>query len=205
MFLLLSAIALRCRRARSWLRRAKGEVAAPDLDARFIFLWIALNALFGQAKYRQSADERTAEFKDLTDFVKSVDRLDRGAVQKALRDPQIRERVKALLDDRYLDNKCWQRWDENGITDKTARESCCIASSDRPELVTLLSRLYVLRNHIFHGCSTDRSSRNRPSLMAAVPVLEKLVHTFIGVVEVRGSGEAIMARPPYPPSQVSRR
>lgn len=206
MLLLLSASALRCKRARSWLRRAKEEVAVPDLDARFIFLWIALNALFGRAKYRLAADERTAEFKDLREFVNSMCRLDQGAVQRALRDPHIREHVRVLLDDRYLDNKCWQRWDEKNITDKTARESCCVASSEyQSELVTLFSRLYVLRNQIFHGCSTDRSSRNRPSLMAAVPVLEKLVHAFIGVVEFRGSGETIMAKPPYPPSQVNRR
>lgn len=39
--MVLSATALRCMRARSWLRRAKPHVEADDLHAGFIFLWIA--------------------------------------------------------------------------------------------------------------------------------------------------------------------
>jgi len=48
----------------------------------------------------------------------------------------------------------------------TLRDSSRLESTKyRSDLITLLSRLYVLRDQIFHGCSTDRSSRNRPSLI----------------------------------------
>jgi hypothetical protein len=40
------ATEIRLRRARSWLRKA-GEAATRDMDAQFIFLWIAFNALYG--------------------------------------------------------------------------------------------------------------------------------------------------------------
>jgi hypothetical protein len=46
----VDGLALRCYRARSWMRRASDPGSAMDLDGRFIFLWIAFNALYGQAK-----------------------------------------------------------------------------------------------------------------------------------------------------------
>lgn len=163
-----------------------------------------MNALYGQAKYRLGQDERTAEFEDIRQFADRMSRLDHEALKRVLRDTQLK--IQTLLDDRYLDNTCWARWDANDTTDKAERDaSCGEPARYKSALTTLLSRLYVLRNQIFHGCSTDRSSKNRPSLEAAVPVLEKLVRAFIGIVAVQGSGEAILAKPPYPPSQGSRK
>lgn len=204
--MVLSATALRCKRAQSWLRRARTDVDAADLDARFIFLWIALNSLYGQAKYRLPRDERSPEFDDIRHFAACMSRLAPGSFQRVLRDSRLQAGVQALLHDRYLNNACWERWDAKDIMDKAERDaSCGEPSQGKSDLVTVLSRLYVLRNQVFHGCSTHRSSKNRLSLEAAVPVLEQLVRTFIGVVESQGSSEAILARPPYPPSQGSRR
>jgi hypothetical protein len=204
--MVLSSTALRCKRAQSWLRRAREVTHPADLDARFIFLWIALNALYGQAKYRLPPDEQTGERRDIRDFANCIARLDRRAIQLVLRDPRLQADVRALLDDRYLDLGCWRRWDEKGIVDKAERDaSCAELSQHGSDLITLLNRLYVLRNQIFHGCSTDRSSKNRPSLKAAVPVLEHLVDAFIAVVRDQGSGKPFLAKPPYPPSQGSRR
>jgi len=57
---------LRSYRAASWIRRAK-ETDAADLDAQFIFYWIALDALYGQAEYlnRQSDLRRFLEAVEL--------------------------------------------------------------------------------------------------------------------------------------------
>lgn len=41
------AIDIRLRHARSWLRKASGTASVHDIDAQFIFLWIAFNALYG--------------------------------------------------------------------------------------------------------------------------------------------------------------
>jgi hypothetical protein len=175
-----------------------------DLDARFIFTWIAVNALYGQAKYRHGDVDRTSELKDIKEFLKCVLRLDNDAIQRALRAPRIRDSAETLLGDRFLSDNCWRKWDAEGVVEKKARESSCAPVTDHTsDLMTLFSRLYVLRKQIFHGCSTDRGSKNRPSLVAAVPVLETLVRTFIGIVEFRGSGEIVLEKPPYPPSQVS--
>ncbi len=123
--LTLSATALRCRRAHSWLRRARAVKDPDDLDAGFIFLWIALNALYGQAKYRRPRDEQTSEPADIRDFARCVSRLDRRAIQLVLRDPRLQANIRALLDDKYLDLGCWRHWDAKGITDKTERDASC--------------------------------------------------------------------------------
>ncbi len=84
----------------------------------------------------------------------------------------------------------------------TARESSCVQFAERkPYLIRLFGRLYVLRKQIFHGCSKDRGAKNRPSLRAAVPVLERLVSVFIDLVDGRAGDEALLENPPYPPSQ----
>ena len=63
------------------------------------------------------------------------------------------------------------------------------------QLIQLFRRLYVLRKQIFHGCSKDGSSKNRPSLRAAAPVLARFVDTrapFVGeVMNLAGLRERI--------------
>ncbi len=41
---------IRCHRAASWIKRSQPSPTT-DLDGRFIFLWMALNALYGRAPY----------------------------------------------------------------------------------------------------------------------------------------------------------
>jgi len=45
-------------------------------------------------------------------------------------------------------------------------------------LTILFRRLRVLRNQIFHGCSTNRQSLNKTSLQPALEILTKLVPQF---------------------------
>ena len=50
----------RVRRSLSWLRRAT-EVSDEDLPPRFVDLWIALNAHYGQACYAKDFESRDKE------------------------------------------------------------------------------------------------------------------------------------------------
>ena len=61
--------ALTCYRARSWIQRATDPRSPMDLDGRFIFLWIAFNALYGQAKYRLRGPGRGPEERDIETFL----------------------------------------------------------------------------------------------------------------------------------------
>jgi hypothetical protein len=169
-------------RASSWLRRAS-SLAATDLDGRFIFLWIALNALFGQARYRPDGGDPAGEWGDLEQFLRRLGQLDesRGRIPTAMR--PLREPVIQLLSLPFLHRSYWVDGHTDGL-DTRLQQDCRRAGvaweRGRPEtcLREIFRRLYVLRNQIFHGASTDRSSANRDSLEGAVPVLAALVPVF---------------------------
>src|SRR5262245_15532459 len=93
--------ALRCYRARSWIRRATDPELMKDPDARFIFLWIAFNALYGQAKYRRQGLGSSREERDIEQFLSLVVRLDReGRIDRELR--SVRRAVEELRADPFL-------------------------------------------------------------------------------------------------------
>jgi hypothetical protein len=173
-------------RANSWLRRA-GSLAEDDHDGRFIFLWIALNALFGQARYRPDGGDPSGEWGDLARFLNQVLQLDQShrripAALAPLGDP-----VMELLSLRFLHRRYWIEGDTDSLRcsvkrDRKKAEAAWKGGQPEKCLEELFRRLYVLRNQIFHGASTDRSSANRDSLKAAVPVLAALVPVLRSVM-----------------------
>ena len=67
----------------------------------------------------------------------------------------------------------------------------------------LLKSLYVLRTQLFHGCSTDKGTKNREALKRAVVVLDKLVRVFHDVAKERMNDRQLirlLGELPYPPS-----
>ena len=79
------AIETRLLRARSWLRKARKAAENADLDAQFVFLWIAFNALYGMPRYRRSHDDTyIGEAKDFLAFLDDAERLARGRFDACL-------------------------------------------------------------------------------------------------------------------------
>ena len=207
----MTGAALRSYRADSWIRRAD-ELAKPDdnkserelksiLDERFIFYWIGLNALYGQAKYRQEKLERTPELVDLVEFVRLMHRLDRSqALTKTLSD--LTDQKYRLLGDCFLDDRCWKVWDKKGLVDQDARErSSTLSPNAQFELEELFKKLYVLRKQIFHGCATRGSSKTGMAVKDAVAVLERFLPILRNIVKSSEAGERLLNYPPYPPSE----
>ena len=109
--------------------------------------------------------------------------------------------VRSLLDDIYLDEGAWRKWAEQSVVSVRERElGWARVSSNRLGAHRIFRRLYVLRNQIFHGSSTDRSTANRRSLEHGVPVLGAFVEAFCDIVEQHASDEPELQDPPYPPS-----
>jgi hypothetical protein len=165
---------LRSYRARSWLRAA-GD--ADSLDARFIFLWVAFNSLYGQ--------RRAHDWLDVEAFLGKVLHSDAERVRKDLLD--LHDEGIALLGLEFL---CFEYW-AWGFTDRVAEtitghilqaEFNWAAKTPHKSLFPIFERLYVLRNQVFHGSAKFGSSKNRDSLRPAVPLLERLVRTFCEIV-----------------------
>src|SRR5207249_1104162 len=131
----------------SWSKRAQDG----DLDAQFIFSWIAFNALYGQARYRH-LDRSWSEIADITRFLRLMTELDRR-IAGILREEDLAEHVSCLVQDKFLHDCCWKQWDEHGVFDRDGRNGFvpdCNEKND-DELVQVFKRLYVLRKQIFHG------------------------------------------------------
>ena len=157
-------LTLRVHRALSWLQRAE---MAEDEDGQFIFLWIAFNAAYA---YEINPDIRLSEQKTFRHFLEKVCALDKHKVIDKLVWQEFSGSIRVLLDTPYVLQGFWdyhrQRIDEqewkhqlaNGK--KTANQA--LASSNTPLLLgVIFSRLYTLRNQLFHGGATWDSKINR--------------------------------------------
>jgi hypothetical protein len=162
---------LRSYRARSWLRAA-GD--ADSLDARFIFLWVAFNSLYGQ--------RRAHDWLDVEAFLRKVLHSDAERVRKDLLD--LHDEGIALLGLEFLSFGYWG----SGFTDLVAEtitghilqaEFDWAAETPHKSLVPIFERLYVLRNQVFHGSAKFGSSKNRDSLRPAVPAIAATVSRAI--------------------------
>jgi hypothetical protein len=61
----------------------------------------------------------------------------------------------------------------------------------------ILERIYVLRNQIFHGCSTDKRGTNQGSLLPSIRILMVLVPTFLTIM-IQGDNPKKWGKLPFP-------
>ncbi len=176
----------RLHRAESWLERAQTIDDWEDQSGPFIFYWIALNALYGRDKRsRLSEDDDLAWF---LDRICHLDQAERG-ILAALK--AFKLKADRLLADQFLVEGYWHEGNSSkvkrGIQEEQlkAQQAWDKGKSDQ-YLTILFRRLRVLRNQIFHGCSTDRRSLNKTSLQPAVELLEALVPQFVATLRKHG-------------------
>jgi hypothetical protein len=182
----------RLQRACSWLARAQAisgsSDAQHDLEGQFIFYWVALNALYARTKVERQADGQ--ESKWLVDLLCEIDQ--RGKLRSVV--VSVKESADRLLRDKYLSKLYWVEGSTPRLREVLSKEErdakeAWEAGRTQKYFEILFRRLHVLRNQIFHGCSTDRRSLNRGSLRPAVTILKVLVPAFVKVMEE--FGEAI--------------
>ena len=190
----------RLQRAKSWLSRTQAitGMRGSDIDenAQFIFLWIAMSALYSREKSDSPSDPQ-----DFTDFLIRLCKLDH---QHELRTILFSHKSKAdkLLVDRFLCDAYWKEGTSSRVRELLNRDNRkAQVAWNRGDLISYLQplfrRLRLLRNQIFHGCSTDRRSLNRDSLLPAVDILQALVSAMIHIFEQFGQHER-WPSVPYP-------
>jgi len=194
------AIAIRLRRARSWLRKATKAGQNGDVDAQFVFLWIAFNALYGTPRYRRSHDETyVGETEDFLAFLGESERLSRGRFETCL--GSVESHVQELLWSPFLNIECWRHWDKAGIRDRQKRRASSCNTYDKAHRIgRVFLQLYTLRNQVLHGAATDEGQRNRESLKHAIPILDVFVPACIDLVAEHGTKIRNLDPIPFPPS-----
>jgi hypothetical protein len=154
-----------------------GVLKFDPLDMRFISLWIAFNALYGQ--------RRAHDWPDIETFLERLLKSDADRVREDLLD--MHAESIALLGLEFLYFEYWA----SGFTDDMAEtitrnvlqaEFNWAERTPEKSLLSLFERLYILRNQVFHGSAKYGSSKNRDSIRPSVTLLERLVETFTKIV-----------------------
>ena len=110
-------VKIRIHRAKSWARRAN-DLPASDLDGKFIFYWIAFNALYGQPRYPREMKGEGDELRDLKSFVRDLCDVPEAAriLRHALN--SVDQPAADLMRNQFLIKEYW----EEGLTDSVQAE-----------------------------------------------------------------------------------
>lgn len=194
------SLALRTHRALSWLNRAESE--QEDADAKFIFLWIALNAA-----YAHEITDR-AKFTERRMFLRFLDRLIATDTEDLLHGivwEHFPGPVRLLLANQYVSQEFWdfhtgrigpQEWELRFQSSKSAATRALGKRDTKRVIAIVFDRLYVLRNQLIHGGATWNSTVNRSQLRDGGRILAVVVPAIIYLL--LNSPEQEWGTPSYP-------
>lgn len=175
---------LRMRRALSWLERAEQELQRDDLDAAFIFYWIAFNAAYGGDGRSEKAAFRN--------YFSIILRLGAGNAVLDMIKQQCPDAIESFKDNEYVFPEFWTE-DTHQAKERSSWEHLLINSNRKivqsiknanvqDVLDGLFDRLYVLRNQLLHGGATWQGSVNRRQVNNGAAIMRLLVPYFINIM-----------------------
>ena len=182
-------LALRVHRALSWIDRAERE--SDDPDARFVFYWIAFNAIYAKDIPERHNERERDRFGG---YFKDIVRLD---TDKRIYDAvwnRFSDSIRDFLNNKFVFQDFWDyhnrkdgkdNWEDRFNREK--REANRTLDTRYPSatesiLPVLFYRLYVLRNQIVHGGATWNSSVNRDQVRAGAKIVRFLVLVFVDIM-----------------------
>lgn len=195
------AFGLRIHRAISWVKRA--ELCENDADGKFIFLWIAFNAIYADEKefHRISIGDRESFRTYFSKIVKlDPDNLIYNEIWSRFSGP-----VRTLMENQFVYNPFWQHhnsipgnanWAEQLEKSIVAFRNAFEKGDTVRVLEFIFDRLYVLRNQLVHGGSTWNSEVNRSQVGDAAQVAMFLIPAFINIMMEHPDGD--WGNPFYP-------
>ena len=168
--------AIRPHRAITWGMAAEN---ATDIEEKFIFYWISLNAAYSDASMTDEY-ERT---KRKVFFEKIVELDIDSRLPKALVD--IQNQLRLFIDNQYLYKEFWEAKTEKlseEAYEKTRAKyvrkiySGLMNKGDEVDCLDYTFNLMaLLRNQIFHGLATYHSKANRDQVEAGVKILQAVM------------------------------
>lgn len=177
---------IRLHRASSWLARSCA-CADEDLDGRFVFLWIALNAAYARA-----FGEDDSEREKLKQFLQLLVKVDAQRRLHALVMQRFTGAVRMLIDNQFVFQPFWTalrdhdasgQWEKAFAVARKEAVAAVLAGNTVRVYEVVFDRLYVLRNQLVHGGATCGSRVNREQLKQACALLAEIVPVMIGLME----------------------
>lgn len=175
---------IRLHRAISWLARSEKE--KKDLDARFIFQWIAFNAAYAEQFGFEEA-ERRRHMK----FLKAITAVDAQHLIHQQLFKKFSGSIRILIENQYVYDGFWKALRDHDASEswkkhfKNANRRAIKAILDGNTAMVLwivFDRLYVLRNQLVHGGATWNSKVNRGQVNDGCSILGSLVPLIIALM-----------------------
>jgi len=189
------SFSIRIHRSLSWLKRSEQE--DKDMDAKFIFIWIALNSAYSihLDGYKNSGDEQLR-----SDFFTTLIKNGQNSVHEIIYE-RFSQEVRSILNNEYILTSFWSDKDNWEVKLKNEKKEVQDSLRDRNQthyiLTILFRRLYVLRNQIFHGGSTWQGKLNRQQVKDGANLLSYLVPVMLEVMMENPNNDwGILAYPP---------
>ncbi len=190
---------IRVHRALSWLKRAQA-FDEDQPEGKLLFLWIALNSLYGRWDGRKSFPDTDGPSR--IDFIETVCEFGPDSIGDILH--RHRGLVKKILSDPFLSALFWRDPRDAKLKEKTKEDARRLNDHLRDGkyahiLTRALDRVSTLRGQIVHGASTGGSKLNRDQVRYCLRMLEIAVPVILEIVIEKGCDDPW---PPlcYPPS-----
>ena len=175
---------IRIHRALSWLKRAEKETG--DSDARFIFYWISLNSSYSMSN---NLVVNLTEKKKFKVFCKKILIYGNEEIYEVIYD-RFSEEIRSLMANKFILPAYWNLKKQSLEVDQSSltieRRLIRNALRDKNEthqiLNAVFTRLFVLRNQIFHGGSTWHGKLNRRQVDDGSNLLSYLIPIILEVM-----------------------
>jgi len=156
-----------------------------DLDARFLFLWVSLNAAYAnEIPNRASFSERRLLYGFLN---RLIDSDEENLLYKMVWE-QFSNSIRLLIDNRYVFQPFWdfqnlriteEEWQRKFEHSKGVANKALGRMDTKKVIAVMFDRLYVLRNQLVHGGSTWNSAVNRSQISDGAKILGLVVPIII--------------------------
>lgn len=202
----------RMRRAYTWLERSERE-GTEDIE-RFVFLWIAFNAAYGDEsalrEFVEGGEARETESNRFRTFLGHILKQDEAGVLERIVWDEFPGPIRVLLSNRYVYRPFWLAvWgsDRGGDWRRRFEGSTKVAleALSSRDVSTVLSvvfdRLYALRNQIFHGGTTYPSGFGRDQIRDGSRIMASLVPAILDIMrhEIDGNpGSELWGKVAFP-------
>ena len=178
-------LSVRVHRSLSWLKKA--ETSTDDVDSAFIFYWISFNAAYSGVQTRTEFQTETTLFGVFFEKLLAAD--NNGQIYTIIWQ-RFSQEVKGILTNKFIYNGFWNEFLSTNSSDwKQSFEksklvvNMALASEDCHKILSILfSRIYVLRNQLFHGNATWNSAVNRQQVADCSKLLAHLVPVFLMIM-----------------------
>ena len=177
---------IRIHRSLSWIGRA--EKKDEDIDARFIFYWIAFNSAYSAIQTSQYFDTERRIYKDFFEKILKYDKNEHvyNSIWK-----EFSGSVRSLLNNQYIFGPFWnfqnghEGFDDWEVKFNESKSIALKALQNKNTLMILeilFDRLYTLRNQILHGGATWNSKVNRSQVQDGQSIIGFLIPNFLQIM-----------------------